>query len=75
MLNVRLTQGATNDTLEMFLLESKEFAENEEVESRNKVKTTQITIHVESGIYQEQLPIRVPANVSIKGDESQKNYC
>ena len=28
-----------------------------------------ITLFVESGIYEEQLPIRVPTNVSIRGDE------
>ena len=32
-------------------------------------KETQITILVESGIYYENLPLRVPANVSIVGDE------
>lgn len=32
-------------------------------------KTTQITILVESGIYEENLPLRVPANTSIVGDE------
>jgi len=29
----------------------------------------EITIHVESGVYEELLPIKVPDNVSIKGDE------
>lgn len=33
------------------------------------VKNVQITILVESGIYFENYPIKVPANVSIKGDE------
>jgi hypothetical protein len=33
------------------------------------IATTNITIFVESGIYEEQFPIRVPANVSIVGDE------
>lgn len=33
------------------------------------IATTNITIFVESGIYEEQYPIRVPANVSIRGDE------
>jgi hypothetical protein len=32
-------------------------------------KTTQITILVESGIYEENLPLRVPQNVSIVGNE------
>ena len=66
---IKVDQGATNDTLEMFLLEPKEFSVGEQIEFGNKVKTTQITIFVESGIYEEHLPIRVPANVSIKGDE------
>ena len=66
---VKVDQGATNDTVEMFLLEAKEFNVSEEVEFGNKVNTTQITIFVESGIYEEHLPIKVPANVSIKGDE------
>ena len=35
----------------------------------SNVSKTNITIFVESGIYEEQLPIRVPANVSIRGDE------
>ena len=33
------------------------------------IATTNITISVESGIYEEQYPIRIPANVSIRGDE------
>ncbi len=66
---VKVDQGATNDTIEMFLLEAKEFSTTEQVEFGNKVNTTQITIFVESGIYEEHLPIKVPANVSIKGDE------
>lgn len=35
----------------------------------SNVSKTNITIFVESGIYEEQLPIRIPANVSIRGDE------
>ena len=33
------------------------------------MRETQIAIRVESGIYEEDYPIRVPANVSVKGDE------
>jgi hypothetical protein len=33
------------------------------------IAKTNISILVESGIYEEQLPIRIPANVSIRGDE------
>jgi hypothetical protein len=57
------------DTVEMQLLIPVEFEINEELEYANLVNSKQITIRVESGIYDEQLPIRVPANVSIKGDE------
>lgn len=33
------------------------------------IAKTNISIFVESGIYEEQFPIRIPANVSIRGDE------
>ena len=33
------------------------------------ILTQEITVHVESGTYEELLPIKVPDNVSIKGDE------
>lgn len=51
------------------LLEPIEFENGEQLEYGNIVKETQITIRVESGIYEEDFPIRVPENVSIKGDE------
>jgi hypothetical protein len=46
-----------------------EFIENEKLEFGDYVKKEQVSIRVESGIYEEQLPIRLPDNVSIKGDE------
>jgi hypothetical protein len=61
--------GASEDTIKMQLLEPIEFLVGEELEFGNLVKDTQISIRVESGIYYEQLPIKVPSNVSIKGDE------
>ena len=64
------TVGApTYDTVQLQLVDTKEFVANEELEYANFVKRDQIAIRVESGIYDEQLPIRVPENVSIKGDE------
>lgn len=64
------TVGApTYDTVQLQLVDTKEFIANEELEYANFVKRDQIAIRVESGIYDEQLPIRVPENVSIKGDE------
>jgi hypothetical protein len=64
------TVGApTYDTVEIQLLAPIEFEALEEVEYGNLVRETQVTIRVETGIYEEQLPIRVPENTSIKGDE------
>ena len=50
-----------------------EFIEDEQLEFGQPVPEAQITIRVESGIYYEQLPIRVPTNVSIKGDEFRRS--
>ena len=66
---VSVTAGASVDTVQMFLKEPREFTVGEEMEFGNKVKDAQITIRVESGIYEEHLPIKLPANTSIKGDE------
>jgi len=49
------------------------FLPGEEIEFGNPVRETQITIFVESGIYYEDFPIRVPANCSIKGDEFRRS--
>ena len=57
------------DEFEVQLLEPIEFENGEELEYGNLVRETQISIRVESGIYYEDYPIRVPTNVSIKGDE------
>ena len=70
---VSVTAGANDDTLEVFLIEPKEFQVGEEIDFGNPVKNKQITIRVESGIYEEQLPIKVPQNVSIKGDEFRRS--
>ena len=66
---VKITAGATHDTLELELLEPKTFTVGEELDYGNKTSVKNISIHVESGTYKEQLPIRVPNGVSIKGDE------
>lgn len=46
-----------------------DFLLDETLEFGQPVPEANITIRVESGVYYEQYPIRVPANVSIKGDE------
>lgn len=61
------------DEIEVQLLEPFEFQIGEELEYANIVRETQITINVESGIYEEDYPIRVPANVSINGDEFRRS--
>ena len=65
----RAVSVAGTDELEVQLLEPIEFVPGEELEYGNYVRETQISIRVESGIYEEDYPIRIPANVSIKGDE------
>ncbi len=50
-----------------------EFLPHEHLEFGQPVPEMQITIRVESGVYYEQLPIRVPTNVSIKGDEFRRS--
>jgi len=58
-----------NDTFELVQLNGKNFTLNEPVEYGNFVKEKQITIFIESGTYEEDLPIKLANNVSIKGDE------
>ena len=45
------------------------FIDGENLEFDNPVKTTNVTIYIESGIYEEDYPIKVPNNTSIVGDE------
>lgn len=60
---------ATTDRITVDLLEPIEFIAGEELEYGNKTRENHVTVRVESGIYYEHLPIRLPENVSIKGDE------
>ena len=66
---VEIHNGASEDIAELQLLEPVEFVIGEELEYGNFIKNQQISIRIESGIYEEQFPIKIPANVSIKGDE------
>ena len=58
-----------NDTFQLIQLNGVDFEVGEPVEYGNFVKTKQVTIFVESGIYEEDYPIRLANNVSLKGDE------
>lgn len=60
---------SNNDTYQLNLLTPVDFEVGESVEYGNYIKKKQVTIFVESGIYEEDYPIRIPANCSIKGDE------
>jgi hypothetical protein len=46
-----------------------EFLEDETLEFGQPVPEAQIIVQIETGIYYEQMPIRVPNNVSIRGEE------
>ena len=63
------TTPVGNDTLELQLVEPIEFVPGEEIEFGNSVRSNQITILVEAGVYLDDYPIKLPDNVSIKGDE------
>lgn len=45
------------------------FIQGENLEFGQAVKNLHITIHIESGIYEEDYPIKVPSNTAIVGDE------
>jgi hypothetical protein len=68
---VKYIPGVTgpNDTLNVRLTKPGFFKVGEQVEFGETVRDLHIVIQVESGIYYEDYPIRVPANVSIRGDE------
>ena len=46
--------------------------DDEEIEYGDAVRDTNITIHIESGEYYENYPIKVPENVSLVGDEMRR---
>ena len=62
-------EDGNNDAIYLHLLKPIEFTAGEQLEFGNFVKNAQITIMIESGQYEEDYPIRVPQNVSVKGDE------
>jgi len=65
----RRTATGTTDSITVDLVEPIEFETGEELEYGNLTRNNQVTVRVESGIYYEHLPIKLPENVSIKGDE------
>ena len=61
--------GASTDSIQVRLTKPAFFQTSEQMEFGETVKDLNITIFVESGVYYEDYPIRLPANCSIKGDE------
>ena len=61
--------GPSADSIQVRLTKPGFFIETENLDFGETVKDLNITIFVESGIYYEDYPIRLPANCSIKGDE------
>jgi hypothetical protein len=57
------------DTIQVRLTKPGFFVDGEQIEFAETVKNSNVTIFVESGIYYEDYPMRLPANVSVKGDD------
>jgi hypothetical protein len=66
---VTYTQDTGSTTFFMQLLSPLEFEAGEEIEVGNFVKAKQALISVETGIYEEDYPIKLTKNVSLRGDE------
>ena len=66
---VSTTRGASVDTIEIELLEPITPVVGEEMNYGNAFSIKDISVHVESGTYYEQFPIKIPNGVSVKGDE------
>jgi len=73
---VREEDAGNSDPFDFALVELYEpidFLPDEELEYGNQVQEKQISIIIESGIYDEDYPIRVPPNVSIVGNEFRRS--
>ena len=66
---ITFTQDTSSTTFFMQPLKPVSFEPGEEIEVGNFVKAKQVTIRVETGIYEEDYPIKLAKNVSLKGDE------
>lgn len=61
------------DIIQVRLTKPEFFKVGEEVEFGETVNDINITIFVESGVYYEDYPIRLPANCSLKGDDFRRS--
>jgi hypothetical protein len=73
---VRYIPGSTinTDIIEVRLTKPGFYTVGEEVEFGETINDINITIQVESGTYLEDYPIRLPANVSLRGDEFRRTF-
>lgn len=73
--NILAHSGTLDGDDELFDVDiiSGTFQLGERIAYGDPVKNLNITIFVESGIYEENYPIKVPPNVSIKGDEFRRS--
>ena len=65
--------GSTSDIINVRATKPGFFVVGEQVEFGETVSDLQITIFVESGVYYEDYPLRLPANCSIKGDDFRRS--
>ena len=61
--------SSTSDTLNVDMLTPGFFIHGETLDYAESVEVQQVTIRVESGVYYEDYPIRLAANVTVKGDD------
>lgn len=66
---ITFTQNTSETSFFLQPLEARDFEAGEELEMGNFVKAKQVVIRVEAGIYEEDYPIKLTKNVSLKGDE------
>jgi len=68
---ISYAQGTTlsYDTIVLKLTQPGFFAPNSTLDFAETVPNQQITINVESGIYYEDFPIKLPTNTTVKGDD------
>jgi hypothetical protein len=71
---VTYTAGNTQnyDTVTLRLTRPTLFTVGETIDFGETVSDVNIMIHVETGVYYEDYPIRIPANVTIAGDDSRR---
>lgn len=60
------------DTIQVRLTTPGFFKLNEQIEFGETVRDLNITMFIESGTYYEDYPLRIPSNVSLRGDEMRR---